>query len=103
MLKIKKIVYFCHFKLNVHMQLFYNNVNMKIKCKTSSLPFEGNNLGMQPKMSCYLLVYKMCNIYSVSVLSVWRASSVSLLVCSYKFLHDEEIVVVPAASNAASF
>ena len=82
---IKKIVYFCHFKLNVHMQLFYNNVNIKIKCKTSSLPFEGNNLGMQPKMFCYLQVYKMHII--VSVLSVWCASSVSLLVCSYKFLH----------------
>ena len=70
---------------------------MSIKCKTSSLPFEGNNLGMQPKMSCYLQIYKMHII--VSVLSVWCASSVSLLVCSYKFLHDEEIVVVPAASQ----
>ena len=78
MLKIKKIVYFCHFKLNVHMQLFYNNVNMKIKCKTSSLPFEGNNLGMQPKMSCYLLVFIKCVIYIVCLYSASGVPAVCL-------------------------
>ena len=41
------------------------SIAMSIKCKTSSLPFEGNNLGMQPKMFCYLQVYKMHIIVSV--------------------------------------